>query len=200
MIILSSITLLVLLGIVAWLFGSYLPKKSTEWSKKKREENRKKAIVIKPPGYFGNTEDIVKLLGFILVIFFGIPFLIYFLVTQIDWGFINSDMTAYPVQCIDSSCTQDTQLPPISFEIFTDQQYVIDTHIDPQNEDLTRLQNCTIKDDYDWQCDGINYGTTLGFTNGKYFDSSYENGVKFVSKYQWDNAHSSNTPLIPNVQ
>ncbi len=129
------------------------------------------------------SKFIAPIIGFLIVII-GIPYLIF---TIVDWGFMYSEITAYPVSCIEMrelECVKRRSDPPITFKINTQEQYVV---MDI-NHDLKKLKGCVIRNRKNWQCEAENQyfsgfmEVLLGFKNGKYFgpDESL-----MVSRFQW---------------
>jgi hypothetical protein len=131
----------------------------------------------------------------------GIIYGIGAVINSIDWGFINSEITAYPISCTsqlsiyDSACNGKifVAMNPITYKVYADQQYVVASQ---EGSTIVRLNDCAIKDRQNWNCtEKKDYNSfQLGFTDGKYFDTADSNDIKFVSKSDWtcfkSNGHS----------
>ena len=99
----------------------------------------------------------------------------------IDYGFLHSEITAYPIYYDSNGKEADTA---IIFKVYPDQQTV--TFI--EGTLIGKLNDCVIQDRTNWHCDGY-YAGEVGFTNGKYFDTSWDSSIHFVSKVEWTYAN-----------
>jgi len=194
----GGLILIAILGIgIPWLFFSYLPKKKFPMIEKRMDKFSEYIS-----GWVKLGSALFNLLIGIAIIA-GIIYGIGAVINYIDWGFLNSEITAYPISCIpsesgyssDSECNGKifVAMTPITYKVYADQQYVVASQ---EESSIVRLSDCAIKDRQNWNCTEKNgyYTSQLGFTDGKYFDTSDSSDIKFVTKLEWEcfkyNGHS----------
>lgn len=133
----------------------------------------------KQESIFGKFITLLFILGLIY-------WVIYYIYAGIDYGFLRSEVTTFPVGCSKpddnyETCLEWKRLDPIKYKIYQEQQYVV--LVSSVSNRLERLNNCAIEDRKNWNCGG-RIGQ-FGFKNGNYFDDSTGSFIKFVSKFKW---------------
>lgn len=140
-----------------------------------------------------------------LLLFIGICIGIAFIIVGlrhawaiIDLGFLNSEITAYSLICIDGDykdvCKMEIAAAPMKFRISREGQYV--TYTDTTGR-LKHFDTCVINNRTNWRCSTGSWETEeIGFKDGKFFGSvgsvaliSPENArfstIRPVSKFKW---------------
>jgi len=119
-------------------------------------------------------------LGFVL------PFLVILIIYIIDWGFLKSEITKYPVWYI-SEFGWGT-LNETVYKVSADRQEVIG-HMPGLLVD--RYTDCAVVDRKDWSCTYDDKSGRFGFNEGRFWDDDEKNNDwRFVSRpvylyYEW---------------
>jgi hypothetical protein len=116
-----------------------------------------------------------------------------------DWGFLNAEITLYPLQCHSDlrsgKCPgRRAVLDPIVFKVFPGQQRVVYKF---GRTPPDRAMHCIVQDRENWKCD---YGVDtvmFGFNDGKYWEIVPEQfravdimrNVYYVPRWRWLLAH-----------
>lgn len=129
----------------------------------------------------------------IVVWIIGVSFVL-ILLYVIDWEFLKSEITEYPVMCSQKLdfgiCNgQKTPLNPRTYRVFPKRQEVI-YFMKGFDLPVRRLTKCAVLDRRNWSCKYDDDSAELGFRNGEYWITSsisndFDERTYYVSRFQW---------------
>jgi hypothetical protein len=89
----------------------------------------------------------------------------------VDWGFLKSEVTAYPIRCAsvatESTCLWPDPGPQTTYRLLRDEQAVL---VHTADRPVFRLSGCAILDRSNWTCSD-EQDRALGFVEGRFFFS-----------------------------
>lgn len=121
---------------------------------------------------------------------------ILFILAWVDWGFLKSEITAYPLHCSHKVGV----LGECSNVDFSTRAFIY--KVDPKRQEVlywvegfevSKLIDCAIRNRKNWTCKYSDNNTEIGFNNGKFFETVDPNSLTadlaaktfYVSRHDW---------------
>jgi len=141
-------------------------------------------------------QNVLNALAAILTLVAGV-YIVIVVAAVIDWGFVKSEITNYPLQCRESvragACENiEYGLRKITYKVMPDRQEVMHW---VQGFPVERLTKCAVRDRKNWSCTFNDGSAEFGFNGGAYWERTITPGALsawiekevHVSRWQWLN-------------
>lgn len=126
-----------------------------------------------------------------------------YLLSFIDWGFLKSEITKYPVMCKGRVAYNTCDNPEFTLRKTTYKVLPQEQEVSYWTEgfDVQKLTNCAVGDRKNWTCRYNDNSAEFGFSNGSYWEVSLAPSLTaalaereyYVSKSRWLHLKCSNS-------